>query len=149
MSTIASAASLSTPTDTARSSRGLHIGLWVAQGLLALAFLGAGVMKATTPLDELAKNMSFVTHVPGALVRFIGVSEFLGSLGLILPSVSRIKPVLTPLAAAGLVLAMSLALVTHLMLGEFAAIGAPLVLGGLAAFVAWGRFKKAPIAPRG
>jgi putative oxidoreductase len=147
MSTIASATSL--PTAGARPGRGLHIALWIAQGLLALAFLGAGMMKLVTPIEELAKGMSFIAHSGPALVRFIGLSEAAGALGLILPAATRIKPGLTPLAALGLTVVMALVLVTHLVLGEYGGAGAPIVLGGLAAFVAWGRWKKAPIAPRG
>lgn len=134
--------------DTTRPSRGLHIALWVVQGLLALAFLGAGAMKLTAPIEELAKSMSFIAHTSGAMVRFIGLSEVAGALGLVLPAATRIKPGLTPLAAAGLAVVMVLAFGTHVALGEYAGLGAPVVLGGLAAFVAWGRWKKAPIAPR-
>jgi len=81
-------------------------------------------------------------------VRFIGVSELVASVGLILPSVTRIAPKLTPLAAAGLVVIMVLAMGYHVRLGEMHALPNSIILGGLAAFVAWGRFRKVPIAPR-
>ena len=129
-------------------SKGLHIGLWVAQGLLAVAFGMAGAMKATTPLDELAKSLVWVTDVPGGLVRFIGIAEFAAALGMILPSALRIKPILTPAAGAGLVAIMCLAAPFHLSRGEAAVTPVNLVLGALAAFVAWGRYTRAPIAPR-
>jgi putative oxidoreductase len=128
-------------------SKGLNIGLWVAQVLLALAFGMAGAMKAMTPLEELAKSLPWVTDLP-RLVRFIGVAEFSGALGMILPSALRIKPVLTPLAGAGLVVIMCLAVLFHLSRGEAAVTPVNLVLGALAAFVAWGRYTRAPIAPR-
>jgi putative oxidoreductase len=130
------------------ASKGLHIGLWVVQGLLAFAFIGAGLMKSTAPIEQLQANMPWMSGEMGKLVRFIGVSELLGGLGLILPTATRIKPILTPLAALGLATIMVLAAATHGSRGEFGAIGVNVVLGGLAAFVAWGRFKKAPVAPR-
>jgi hypothetical protein len=130
-------------------SKVLHYSLWVVQGLLGAAFLMAGFMKATTPLDQLGANMAWVTHTPGALVRFIGISEIAGGLGLILPAATRIKPILTPIAAGALVVVMVLAFLTHLVLGEPEGLPVNVVLGGLAAFVAWGRFTKARIAPRG
>ena len=71
----------------------------------------------------------------------------LGAVGVVLPALTRVQPKLTPLAAAGLVVVMVLAMANHIMAGEFMIVP-NLVLGGLAAFVAWGRFKRAPIAPR-
>jgi hypothetical protein len=78
----------------------------------------------------------------------IGVCELLGAVGLILPSATRVLPVLTPVAASALTLVMVLAAGTHFSYGELPVIGVNVVLGGLAAFVAWGRFRRAPIAPR-
>lgn len=133
---------------TNTSSKALNIGLWVAQGLLALAFGMAGALKATTPIEELGKSMAWVADVPVGLVRFIGTAEFAGALGMILPSALRIKPLLTPLAGAGLVVVMCLAAAFHLSRGEAPNVPANLILGGLAAFVAWGRYSAARIAPR-
>jgi hypothetical protein len=109
----------------------------------------AGVMKVGAPLAQLGAKMAWVNAVPAGLVRFIGASELAGALGLVLPASTRIKPSLTPLAALGIVLIMVLAAGFHISRGE-AAQGVPmnLILGGLAAFVAWGRWKKAPISPR-
>ncbi len=131
------------------SSRGLHIGLWVAQVLLAVAFGMAGLLKATAPMAELAQKMTLAVVAPEALVRFIGLSELAAVLGLILPALTRIRPGLTPLAAASLTGVMVLAAGFHLSYGEFQSLPINFVLGTLAAFVAWGRFKKAPISPRG
>jgi putative oxidoreductase len=125
-----------------------NITLWVAQVLLAVAFGMAGFMKTTLPIAELTERMVWPGAVPPALVRFIGVSEFAAALGLILPAATRIKPVLTPLAGVGLVIVMVLASIFHAMRGEFGALPINFALGALAAFVAWGRFRKAPIAPR-
>ena len=134
--------------SSAAPSRGLHIGLWVAQVLLAVAFLGSASMKLMTPAAELATKMAWASHVPEAGVKLIGVLELLGALGLILPSALRIQPKLTSAAAAGLVLTMIGAAATHIMIGEPQMTAPNFVLGGLAAFVAWGRLSKAPIAPK-
>lgn len=138
-----------TTTTAGAPSKGMNIGLWVAQALLALAFLGAGLMKMTQPLEQLAEKMTWVPHVPPMLVRFIGTSEVAGALGLLLPAATRIKPVLTPVAASLLVVVMVLGAGTHVLMGEPGHMPPSLVLGALAAFVAWGRFTKAPIAPKG
>jgi len=127
------------------ASKALHIGLWVAQVLLFLAFMGAGGMKVVTPAEELLK------HDPTQLIpltRFIGTAEVLGALGMILPAASRIRPGLTPLAALGLFTIMVLASGVVVMRGHTQTIPVVVCLGALAAFVAWGRWKKAPIAPR-
>ena len=134
--------------DAPKSGRGLHIALWVVQGLLALLFLFSGGMKLVMPVEELAKNMSFIAQSGPALVRFIGASEVAGALGLILPAATRIQPKLTPLAGLGLAVVMVLAVATHVALGELPQTVVPAVVAGLAAFVAWGRWKKAPIAPK-
>ena len=128
--------------------RALGVALWVAQALLALAFGMSGFMKTTQPLPELAHRMAWVSAVPGPLVRFIGVAELAGALGLLLPSLTRVRPRLTPLAAAGLTTIMVLAGAFHLSRSETPFIKINFVLGALAAFVAWGRLRGAPIAPR-
>src|SRR6478735_8762942 len=122
--------------------KALNISLWVAQIALAAMFLMAGIMKTTTPIEELGAKMPWVKEFPN-LVRFIGISELLGGIGLILPSLLRIKPILTPLAAMGIVIIMILAALYHAKMGEFGSIGFTVVIALLAAFVAWGRFKKA------
>lgn len=128
-------------------SKGLHIALWIVQVLLALAFGMAGAMKTFTPIDELVTKMSWVSSAP-LLPRFIGLAELCGALGMVLPSVTRIRPALTPLAALGLAIIMVLATGLHVVRGELQAVPVTVVLGGLAAFVAWGRSKRAPIEPR-
>jgi putative oxidoreductase len=128
--------------------KALNIALWVAQVLLGLAFLMAGVMKTTKPIADLAVNMTWVARVPPGEVRFIGAAELLGALGLLLPSLTRIMPKLTVLAALGLVVVMILAAAHHLMHGEAKMVPINVVLGGIALFIAWGRWQKAPITPR-
>lgn len=128
-----------------RSSKGIHIALWVTQVLLGLAFASVGAMKLTQPIATLAASMRWPGAVPAALVRFIGMSELLGGLGLILPAATRTRAGLTPLAGAGLATVMLLAALFHVSRGEWAALPVNIVLGGLAAFVAWGRSTKVPL----
>ncbi|MBK8258197.1 MAG: DoxX family protein [Polyangiaceae bacterium] len=143
--TEASSGSSAAPT----TGRGLKIGLWAAQGVLALMFGMAGVMKSTQPIAELAQKLVWPGTVPAELVRFIGIAELLGAVGLILPSATRVKPGLTPLAAVGLLTIMAMAGVFHLTRGEYGGIAFNVALGAAASFVAWGRYRKAPIEPRG
>jgi uncharacterized membrane protein YphA (DoxX/SURF4 family) len=120
--------------------------LWIIQALLGLLFLFSGAMKFVMPVAEMTKDMP---SMPGWFLHFIGVMEILGGLGLILPSLLRIRPVLTPLAAAGLVIIMSGA--TAITLGTMG-VGAavlPLIVGILCAFVAYGRWRVAPLSARG
>lgn len=128
--------------------KALHRTLWVVQVLLFAAFAMAGSQKLLLPIGALAPNMPWVLTMPEAIVRFIGLSELLGAIGILLPALTRVKPWLTPLAAAGLALVMLLAVLFHLARGEAAMLAPSLVLGSLAAFVAWGRTRRAPIAPR-
>jgi hypothetical protein len=126
----------------------LNVALWVVQGLLAASYGMAGVMKTTMPIAALAGKLVWPGIVPAGLVRFIGAAELAGALGLILPSVTRVRPALTPIAAAGLTLIMLLATAFHVSRGEIQAVPVSVTLGALAAFVAWGRSKKARISPR-
>src|SRR5204863_3851991 len=115
--------------------------LWIVQALLALIFLWAGGMKLVLPLDKLPGPLP----LPGLFVRCIGVAEVLGAIGLILPGLLHIRPGLTPLAAAGLVIIMVGATVITLIGGDVALALIPLALGLLAAFVAYGRWRLAPL----
>jgi len=118
----------------------VNYALWIVQGLLAVLFLFAGGMKLVLPIEAMTKEMP----LPGPFLRFIGVAEVLGAIGLILPGVLRIRQGLTPLAAAGLVIVMIGATVlTWASLGVAPAL-MPLMVGLLAAFVAYGRWASAP-----
>jgi putative oxidoreductase len=126
----------------------LHVTLWVLQIVLAALFVMAGGMKLFTPYDDLAAKMAWVRDVPAWLPRFIGFCELAGAAGLILPAVTRIKPVLTACAAASLAIVMALAFGFHLSRGEWSSAPIPLVLGLLCTFVAWGRFGRARLPDR-
>ena len=114
--------------------------LWIIQVLLALLFLFAGGTKLVLPLDVLTSMGSpNQVHLPGLLIRFIGVCEVLGALGLILPGLLRIRKGLTPVAAAGLAIIMAGATVLTIIGDGVVLALMPLVTGLLAAFVAYGR----------
>ena len=120
----------------------MNIALWVAQGLLAAIFLFAGGMKLILPIEEMTKQLP----LPGLFLRFIAVCEVLGAIGLILPWLLGLRPGLTPLAAAGLVIIMIGATALTLATAGITMALILLVVGILAAFVAYGRWR---LAPRG
>ncbi|HEV3331910.1 MAG TPA: DoxX family protein [Bryobacteraceae bacterium] len=111
--------------------------LWIAQILLALLFWFAGGAKFVMPVDQMIQGLP-PALASGAFIHFIGVCEILGGVGLILPALLRIKPGLTPLAAAGLLIIMIGAIVVSLPQGIGVAV-LPLVTGLLLMFVAYGR----------
>jgi len=133
---------------TSRPSRSLHVTLWLVQALLAAAFLLVGYTHAAEPIAVAIARAPWVASLPVPLVRFIGVVELAGALGLLLPAATRVRPILTSLAAAGLAVMMALAIPFHLVRGETSEIAINLVLGSLAAFVAWGRARRARIPAR-
>ncbi|MCA5006129.1 DoxX family protein [Sphingobacterium bovistauri] len=115
--------------------------LWIVQGLLALIFAMAGIMKSTQPIDKLLKSgVTWTDRFPLTTVRIIGLSELIGALGLILPWLLNIFPVLTPIAATSLALVMTLAMMHHLKYKEYKAIAFNFILLVLICFVAYNRF---------
>ncbi len=120
--------------------------LWIVQGLLAVVFLFAGITKLVMPYEEMVAQMSL--PLPEFFLRFIGVAEVLGALGLVLPGLLRIRPGLTPLAAAGLTVIMIGATVTTLATVDAVLAVIPLVVGLFTAFVAYGRWRLAPLRDR-
>jgi uncharacterized membrane protein len=131
-----------------RPPRALNLTLWVGQLLLAAVFFLVGYTHAAAPIEVAIQRAPWVASLPVALVRFIGVAELAGAIGLLLPAATRIRPILTPLAAAGLATMMVLAVPFHQLRGEASAVVINVVLGSLAAFVALGRARWAPIAGR-
>jgi uncharacterized membrane protein YphA (DoxX/SURF4 family) len=122
----------------------MNLALWIIQALLAALFIFGGGMKLVLPLEKLTGPVA----LPGLFLRFIGVCELLGGLGLILPSLLRIRPGLTPLAAVGLVIIMVGATWITISTGDVATAVVPFVVGILAAFIAYGRSRLAPIRPK-
>ena len=124
----------------------MNIVIWVVQVLAGLAFLMAGIIKTTQPIDNLAKQMTWVSVVPVWLVRFIGIAEFLGGLGLILPAATGILPWLTPVAAIALAVVMLLAAGFHASRRDEISRTVPsLVLLVLVVIIVVGRFAISPL----
>ena len=134
--------------NTPAVSKPANIGIWVAQVLGAAAFIMPGVMKLTTPIPELAAMMPWAGEYSATFVRLIGVIDLAGGLGLLLPSLTRIVPRLTVIAAACCVVLQIVAMIFHFSRGEFMALPVNVVYMALALIVLWGRGHKAPIAPR-
>src|SRR5829696_6709028 len=122
--------------------------LWIVQGLLALLFLFTGGIKLVLPIEVLTEG----SPLPGWFVRFLGVAEVLGAIGLVLPGLVGVRPGLTPLAASGLVVVMAgataLTLAGVVPGGGLGPALVPLVVGLLSAFVAYGRWRLAPQSGR-
>lgn len=125
------------PSDTNASSlsRASNITLWVIQSLLAALFLFAGISKFLMPAEEMTKGTGFSL----GFLYFIGAVEALGAIGLIVPMLVRIKPALTPLAAAGLAIIMLGAVVTTIRMGAPSMAIMPAVIAVLLVVVAWKR----------
>lgn len=118
----------------------MDVVLWIVAGVLALAFLAAGLTKLTQPKEKLRATMAWVEDFSPGVIKGIGAVEVLAAIGLILPAALDVVPVLVPLAAAGLVVLMAGAAITHARHKEFPMIAINLVLLVLAAVVVWGRF---------
>ncbi len=115
--------------------------LWTLQTVLALVFAGAGAVKLIAPRDQLAKTLGgWVYDFPAPLLKPLGLAELLGAVGLIVPPLVHVAPILTPVAAVGLVVTMIGAVVTHARRGEFPNVVVNVLLAVMAAVVAWGRF---------
>lgn len=111
--------------------------MWIIQGFLAFAFLGAGLMKLTqSPDDLVGMGMEYAEDFSATQIKAIGAVELLGAVGVILPTAVGIAPVLAGVAAVGLVLTMIGGAFTHVRRGEYPMIAANILLGGLAAYVA-------------
>ena len=128
---------------TGRAVNKTSVALWLIQGALAVVFLFAGSSKLLMSAEQMTLQMDL--DIPMWFLRFIGVCEVAGALGLILPSVSRIRTGLTPLAACGLVVIMIGATTLTAAVGQVPGATFPMVVGIAAAFVAYGRTYLAPI----
>jgi hypothetical protein len=113
--------------------------LWILQAVLASAFVGVGLVKLTQPIERLRTKMGWVDDFDPKQVKAIGLFEFLAGLGLVLPAVVDVAPVLTGWAASGLVVLMVGATVTHARRHELQLIVPTLILAALATLAAWGR----------
>lgn len=125
----------------------LNILLWVLQILPGIFFIFNGVNHYTLP-PNLPAPFQWMYDLPQSLHIISGTAEILGGLGLILPGLTKIQTQLIPLAAAGLALVMVGAFIFHLPRGEYANIVQNIILGGLAVFVAYRRWKANPLPDR-
>lgn len=139
------------PTTASKTTAGpvLRGGLWVAQGLLAFMYLWSASLKLGKSPADLAGMIPWAAQVPEAFLRTIGAVDLAAGLGILLPALTRIAPRLTVAAALGSTALQVCAMVFHLSRGEAAVLPLNVVLLALSLFVAWGRTRKAPIAPRG
>jgi DoxX-like family len=120
----------------------LNAALWIAQGLLALTLVGGAVWKVITPVEQLAAQMPWMGQVSPGFLYTTALFDALGGLGVLLPSLTRIKPGLTVLAAIGCVALMAAAIVFHISRGEATDTPFNFVVAAMALFVAWGRYRK-------
>lgn len=119
----------------------MNVFLWIVASVLAVASLGAGVMKTVRPKEQLAASgLAWVEDFSAGTVKMIGVLEILAGIGLILPALLDIAPILVPLAALGLAFMMIGAIITHVRRKEVPQAVPALVLLVLSVIVAWGRF---------
>jgi hypothetical protein len=123
------------------AAKRINVAIWTVQLLLACLFLFAGGFKLIAPIAEMTKQIP----LPGLFLRFLGTVEVAGALGLILPSLLRIRPYLTPIAAAGLVIVMSGATGISMAGGKIAPALMPFVVGLLAGLVLYARTRVVPI----
>lgn len=123
----------------------MDAGLWVAQGLLAVMFLMVGTAKVTKSKEELAERLDWVEDFSEGTIKFIGSVEILAAIGLILPGLTGIAPILVPIAATGLVVTQIGAVIVHVKRSEPKMIIGNVVLIVLGLFVAWGRFGDYPL----
>ncbi|WP_068395702.1 DoxX family protein [Kribbia dieselivorans] len=118
----------------------MNITLWIIAVVLAAFFLLAGFSKVTKPKEQFVETMPWAENYSPSLIKFIGVAEILGALGLILPAAFKVAVILTPLAATGLAIVMLLAMVVHARRGETQGVVMNIVIFLLLAFVAIMRF---------
>jgi uncharacterized membrane protein YphA (DoxX/SURF4 family) len=117
----------------------MNIALWILAGMLAVAFLGAGLPKIIQSKEKLSTYMKWAAPLPAGAVKTLGTLEVLAAVGLILPPVTGIAPVLAPLAAVGLAIVMTGAIIIHAPKQEWGSVTANALLLILAVIVAWGR----------
>jgi putative oxidoreductase len=126
-------------TDT--NNKALNIALWIVQILVAALMLMNAYMKLAMPIPKLSAIYQWTGDLPETTVRLLGIVDLLGGVGIILPSLLKIKPGLSPLAAVGIILLMISATIFHISRDESSVIGFNFIVILFAGFVAWGRFR--------
>ncbi|WP_413730036.1 DoxX family protein [Sodalis sp. RH22] len=135
-------------TEGSSANKLLRIGLWIVQSALFVTFVMSGYLKLASPIAQLSAMMPWTGEFSEIFVRFIGLVDLAGGLGILLPALTRILPQLGILAASGITVLQVLAIVFHISRGEYMVLPLNLVLLPLAVFALWGRTRKAPIHPR-
>jgi len=130
-----------------KSSKAMHISLWIAQIVLAVLLLSGFIMKFL-PIEKISVMMPWTGQVPELVVRLLGIIDLLGAIGLILPALLRIKPQLTFWAALGIIALMICAIIFHVSRGEVSVIGINVFSIIIAGFIAWGRFRQVVVTSK-
>lgn len=130
------------------SAKALNISLWIAQILLASTLLFGGATKLFRPIEDVSTMWPWTGQIPIELVEFTGIIDLLGAVGLILPALFRIKPILTPAAAIGTIILMICASIFHISRGETSQIVPNIIFAFIGVFIAWGRLKNIPISEK-
>lgn len=130
-----------------KKSNTINILLWIAQGLLAASLIWSSSMKLFQPVQKLAEMWPWAAENE-FLVKFTGVLDLLAAFGLILPALLHIQPKLTVYAAYGTIALMVAASLFHIARGEASQIGVNIFFAAFAAFISWGRQKRAPFTPK-
>jgi len=120
-------------------SKALNIALWTAQILLSAGMLWGAGMKLFMPIDKLAAMWPWAAQVSGSFLKFTGIVDLLGGMGLVLPMLLKIKPRLTFFAALSIIALMIAASIFHISRGEGGLIAPNIIFALMAAFIAWGR----------
>jgi uncharacterized membrane protein YphA (DoxX/SURF4 family) len=124
----------------------MNLALWIVTIALATVFTGSGLMKLLMPKDKLVESgQGWAQDVNQANIRLIGFAEILGAVGLTVPAVTHIAPILVPLAAIGLILVMVAAAIVHARRNEVPNIVVNVALLAMAVFIVWGRFGPNPL----
>jgi len=131
-----------------QASEALRVSLWVAQAAVFGVFCVAGFMKLTMPVREISRMWPWTGLVTEHFLRFIGLVDLAGGIGILLPALTRIAPWLTVAAALGCTVLQALAIGFHASRGEVSLTPLNFFLLALSVFVAWGRFKSSTILPR-
>jgi|688.fasta_scaffold423212_1 uncharacterized membrane protein YphA (DoxX/SURF4 family) len=131
-----------------KKEKRIDLSIWVVQAILSGILLMAGIMKILMDTENLGQTIPWALQIPAFLVKLIGLLEVLVAVGIILPSLLRYRPEWARYAALTLVVMMVTAIVYHIVKAEYMAIPGNVIYGVLAAYVAWGRWKRAPISPK-
>lgn len=129
-------------TNQQTPSKALNIALWLAQAILAASLIWAASLKLFQPIEKLALMWPWVAQVSMTLVKFTGIVDLLGAVGLIIPTLIHAKSKLTPFTASGIIVLMICAGIFHIVRGEASVIGVNIVFAAIAAFITWGRLKQ-------